>query len=184
MTSVEVTRTTKLGLQVVKYRVMDNDPRGPFMILLELEAMEAAGLELRGPLRQLNMSKTKEEGTTRGVHVSNTGKYCAAPLAGDFFWNPVVDLTHPDSPTFGQWEAIDLVPGTAVYVPPGYGNCVQAQNPGAVYVYLLDGDFDPAAERVVNLDDPDIGLGWPTRVTVVSAKDRAGLSLEAYAAQL
>jgi dTDP-4-dehydrorhamnose 3,5-epimerase-like enzyme len=163
---------------------MDRDPRGPFIIPIELEAMQPAGLELRGPLRQLNLSVSTEAGTTRGLHVSNTGKYCAAPLPGHRFCNVVVDLTHPDSPTFGRWECVVLSPGTALYVPPGYGNGLQALVAGSVYCYLLDGDFDPDAERVVNLADPEIGLTWMQPVVNVSPKDREGISLDAYVAQL
>jgi len=184
MSVVEVRRSPVLGLPVVTYRVMSGDPRGPFCIPFELSGMEPLGLNLMGPVRQLNMSQTRLAHTTRGLHVSNTGKYCFAPLEGAGFWNPVVDLTGPASPTYGGWEAFELVPGTALYVPPGYGNGLQALGDGAVYLYMLDGDFDPQGERVVDLSDPDIGIAWPNPTLEVSAKDAAGMSLLEYTRQL
>jgi dTDP-4-dehydrorhamnose 3,5-epimerase-like enzyme len=176
-----------LGIPTWVFRATNQyeDPRGAFAIPVELPLLEPAlrdaGWPLQGPLRQLNVSVSKAALTARGAHVSSAGKLCFV-LAGSFSC-AVVDLRLPRHDTFGVVEHIynDYISGMAFYVPPGYGNCLMSLAPGSMYVYALDADFDPAAEQVVSMDTIDIR--WPQVPQLISAKDRAGLTLEEYIAQ-
>ncbi len=160
------------------------DPRGAFAIPIELALLEPAlrdaGWPLQGPLRQLNVSVSNDALTARGAHASNAGKLCFV-LAGSFNC-AVVDLRLPRTATFGVVEHLhnDYISSMAFYIPPGYGNCAMSLVPGSMYVYALDADFDPAAERVVNMAGLDID--WPLPPRLISAKDKAGLTLVQYEA--
>jgi dTDP-4-dehydrorhamnose 3,5-epimerase-like enzyme len=159
---VTVERSPVLGLPLINYRA-PGDSRGDFAIPIELAAMSAAGFELSGPIQQLNLSVSDEAFTTRGLHVSATGKLIFAPLKGDHFFNVVADLRDPDSPTFGCHETFWLEPGLCAYVPAGFGNGLQNQTSGALYCYALDGIFYPSGERVVKLDDRPSALTGRSR---------------------
>jgi dTDP-4-dehydrorhamnose 3,5-epimerase len=48
-------------------------------------------------------------------------------------------------------------------------------------VYALDQAYDPAGQRTILWDDPALAISWPALAPVMSAKDRAGQSLDQFA---
>lgn len=176
-----------LGIPTWTYRRTESgeDPRGAFAIPLELPLLEpalaAASWPLLGPVQQLNVSVSNVPLTARGLHVSNTGKICFV-MAGSFTC-AVVNLRSQDH-TFGQVDQfdVDADAGVAFYVPPGFGNALMNHGVGDMYAYFLDGVFNPSAERVVAMSSVPT-IRWPQVPQLISAKDRAGLTLEEYIAQ-
>jgi len=83
------------------------------------------------------------------------------------------------SPTYGQWEAIELddVTGRMVYVPVGFahGYCVTSEI--ADVTYKCSGYYDPQLEREISVNDPDIGIVWPDVTPILSARDQAAPNL-------
>ena len=42
----------------------------------------------------------------------------------------------------------------------------------AGFVYKIGSYYDPATERGIAWDDPDLGIPWPTNEPIVSERDR------------
>jgi dTDP-4-dehydrorhamnose 3,5-epimerase len=94
----------------------------------------------------------------------------------------VVDL-RAGSPAFGRWLGMELDDEAMreVFVPVGFGHAFVTLSDWADVEYKCSGFYTPAAERVLAWDDPDVAIGWPINDPLVSARDRKGLSLQAYA---
>ncbi len=73
-----------------------------------------------------------------------------------------VDLRR-DSPTFGQWEGVELddVNGLQLWIPVGFGHGFCVLSDVADFVYKCTNYYDPATEAGIAFDDPDVGIEWP-----------------------
>lgn len=86
----------------------------------------------------------------------------------------VVDLRRA-SPTFGEWEAVELSEENMrmFYVPIGFahGFCVTSEV--ADVFYKQSGYYADATERGISYRDPGVGIEWPlpTEALVPSARD-------------
>ena len=73
-----------------------------------------------------------------------------------------VDL-RKGSPTYGKWEGVELddVTMRVLYVPIGFahGFCVLSET--ADVLYKQTAYYDPAVERGIAWDNPEIGIEWP-----------------------
>jgi dTDP-4-dehydrorhamnose 3,5-epimerase len=98
-----------------------------------------------------------------------------------------VDLRE-GSPTYGKWEGVELDDENmrVLYVPVGFahGFCVLSET--ADVLYKQTAYYDPAVERGIAWDDPEIGIEWPlpTDELIVSARDRQAPKLAEVAAEL
>jgi dTDP-4-dehydrorhamnose 3,5-epimerase len=98
-----------------------------------------------------------------------------------------VDLRR-GSPTYAQWEAVELDGETlrSFYVPIGFahGFCVLSEL--ADVLYKQTAYYDPAVERGIAWDDPDIAIAWPLPAgqLIVSERDRAAPRLRELAGEL
>ncbi len=74
----------------------------------------------------------------------------------------VVDVRR-GSPTFGEWEAVELSDDNhrMFYVPIGFahGFCVLSEV--ADVFYKQSGYYADATERGISFRDPDVGIQWP-----------------------
>jgi dTDP-4-dehydrorhamnose 3,5-epimerase len=112
--------------------------------------------------------------TLRGLHMQNKfpqGKLVRC-TSGEIF-DVAVDA-RAESNSFGQWVGEILSAGNArqLWVPPGFlhGYCVLS--PGGAQVEYKCTDFYHAEDEVgVIWNDPGIGISWPIREPVLSAKD-------------
>jgi dTDP-4-dehydrorhamnose 3,5-epimerase len=135
---------------------------------------------------QDNHSRSRR-GTVRGMHFSlPPGQAKLVRCARGSIWDVVVDLRH-GSPTFGQWEGVDLDDEThrQLYVPVGFahGFCVRSEI--ADVAYKCSDYYDPALERGFAFDDPEVGIPWPEDVELlVSARDREAPPLSEIAGDL
>jgi dTDP-4-dehydrorhamnose 3,5-epimerase len=89
-----------------------------------------------------------------------------------------------DSPTRGLGMLLELDGARlqTVYVPPGVAHGFYFSVP-TLYFYALSHPWDLADELGCRWDDPGLGLVWPTREPVLSARDRtAGSYAEMVAA--
>ncbi|GGS16378.1 MULTISPECIES: dTDP-4-dehydrorhamnose 3,5-epimerase family protein [Actinokineospora] len=123
------------------------------------------------PVAQVSTSVSRD-GVARGVHYARTrpgcAKYvhCARGRVLDF----VVDL-RVGSPTFGQWDSVELADFRAVYLPAGLGHAFVALEPDSTVCYLLSRGYEPADELAVSLLDPELNLPIPAGA-VLSRRDR------------
>jgi len=160
---------------------MHADDRGIFLEWYRFDLLE----EWVGhafDLRQANMSSSVR-GVLRGIHYADVppgqAKYVTAVHGSVIDY--IVDL-RVGSPTFGQWDSVELndQDRRAVYIPEGLGHAFVATSETAVVSYLVNDVYRPGAEHAVNPLDPAIGLELPFAPSelVLSAKDGAAPSLE------
>ena len=155
------------------------DDRGVFLEAFKADVFAGAiGRAL--DLKQMNISVSRA-GTVRGVHFADVppgqAKYVQC-LAGRIL-DVVVDI-RVGSPTFGQWDAVELddVERKALYIAEGLGHAFCALSDSATVGYLCSEPYAPGREHGINPLDPAIGLPWPDGDgSVLSPKDAAAPTL-------
>lgn len=160
------------------------DERGFFAETYKQPDFEAAGLA--EPFVQENHSRSIR-GTLRGLHFQRAPKAQAKLIRlvyGEIF-DVAVDVRR-DAPTFGHWVGVTLsaTQGNMVFIPSwcAHGFCVLSDH--ADVVYKTTAEYAPALEAGVAWNDPAIGITWPVSEPLLSARDRALPSLDAYAASV
>jgi dTDP-4-dehydrorhamnose 3,5-epimerase len=148
------------------------DPRGFFLESYHQEKYARGGIP--GPFVQDNHSHSLR-GTLRGLHAQRRhpqGKLVRAVL-GEMF-DVAVDVRR-GSPTFGRWVGLVLSAENfrQLYIPPGFvhGFCVLSDR--VEVEYKCTDFYAPGDEMTVAWNDPAIGIEWPVREPILSAKDRA-----------
>lgn len=154
------------------------DARGEFAEVFRQSDLRAVrGAELA--VAQVNLS-VSSRGVVRGVHFADTppGQAKWVMCVQGAIRDVVVDV-RPQSPTFGQWDAVALDEGAhaAVFLEAGLGHGFSVQSERATVVYLCSSGYDPAVERAVNPFDPALAIDWQVDAPVVSDKDRAAPTL-------
>lgn len=167
---MRVVQTSLSGVVIVEPDV-HRDPRGYFLEVFHAGKFAAAGLP--SSFVQDNHSSSVRH-TLRGLHFQRTkpqGKLVRA-VEGEI-WDVAVDV-RPDSITFGQWTATTLSADNfrQLYIPPGFahGFCVLSEI--AQVEYKCTALYEPADEVGIIYDDPDIGINWPVREPILSARDQ------------
>jgi dTDP-4-dehydrorhamnose 3,5-epimerase len=127
---------------------------------------------------QDNQSRS-QKGTLRGMHaqlMQPQGKLVRA-LRGEIY-DVAVD-GRPNSPTFGKWVGALLSEENfqQLWVPPGmfHGFCVTSEI--AEVEYKCSAPYARGDEIALRWDDPALGIDWPTKEPLLSAKDSALPSL-------
>jgi dTDP-4-dehydrorhamnose 3,5-epimerase len=159
--------------------ILRPDDRGVFLEAFKADVFaEAVGH--RFDLKQMNISVSRA-GTVRGVHFADVppgqAKYVQC-LAGRIL-DVVVDI-RVGSPTFGQWDAVELddVERKALYIAEGLGHAFCALSESATVGYLCSEPYAPGREHGINPLDPALGLPWPDgERSVLSEKDAAAPTL-------
>lgn len=103
------------------------------------------------------------KGTIRGLHFQKD-PYCQAKVVSctkGAVLDVVVDM-RKDSPTYGQYTAIELTPenGRMLYVPRGYAHGFLALTDNATFNYMVDNEYAPKMEGGVLWNDPAINIPW------------------------
>jgi dTDP-4-dehydrorhamnose 3,5-epimerase len=125
-------------------------------------------------------------GARKGIHCERQAKLITFN-AGEFY---VVELDlRGDSPTFGQHVVIKINVHTrtnpardriSIVIPKGVGNSMQIIQPRindtlADISYQVSEVYDKKeAERVVRMDDSQLGIKWPSGKIVQSKRDNEG----------
>lgn len=130
--------------------------------------------------QQANVS-ISSKGTIRGIHyslaVGGQSKWisCLSGAIRDFF----VDL-RTDSDTFLEWGSTDLTPtlGRTVFMGKGIGHAFQALETDSTLAYLLDGEYLPEMEYIVNPFSEHINIDWPISNHNLSDKDLNAADIE------
>ncbi len=150
------------------------DPRGLFLEWYRNDRLaEAVGHPLAWAQGNLSVSA---RGVVRGIHYADVppgqAKYVTCVRGAVF--DVVVDLRR-GSPTFGEWEAVELddVHGHQLWIPVGFGHgfCVLSET--ADFVYKCTNYYDAATESGIRFDDPEVGIEWPADIELLySERDR------------
>ncbi|QNI72321.1 dTDP-4-dehydrorhamnose 3,5-epimerase [Synechococcus sp. NOUM97013] len=170
----ELRRTKIQGVFELRSHVFV-DARGSF--LNAFRAQEEAFISSWGDraIAQVNISHNKVLGTIRGLHFQaepNSEAKLVRCLKGRV-WDVAVDL-RIDSPSFGQWHAVELSPelSNALLVPEGCAHGFQVMQPDSELFYLHSSFWVPEAEKGVRWDDPQLAISWPLSPMEMSDRDR------------
>jgi dTDP-4-dehydrorhamnose 3,5-epimerase len=156
------------------------DDRGVFLEAFKADVF-AEVLGHAFDLQQMNISVSRI-GTVRGVHFADVppgqAKYVQC-LAGRIL-DVIVDI-RVGSPTFGQWDAVELddQERKALYIAEGLGHAFCALSDSATVGYLCSQPYAPGREHGINPLDPALALPWPNgQASALSPKDAAAPTLE------
>jgi dTDP-4-dehydrorhamnose 3,5-epimerase len=182
---VQTLPTRLSGAVVLEPRVFP-DERGFFTETYRSEWHAEAGIPERELFIQDNHSRSTR-GVVRGMHFHiGDGVAKLVRCARGRIVDMIVDLRR-GSPTYAQWEAVELDDTSMreLYVPVGFahGFCVLSEV--ADVLYKQTAYYDPAVERGIAWDDPDVAIQWPAEIEpVVSARDACAPSLRELADEL
>ena len=179
---MRVTETSLPGVLLIE-PVVHRDGRGFFVETYHADRYREHGIA--APFVQDNHSRSIQ-GTLRGLHLQlqrPQGKLIHV-IEGEIF-DVAVDVRR-GSPAFGRWVAVNLSADNfrQVYVPPGFAHGFCVISPIAQVEYKCTDLYDPASEMGIVWNDPAIGIAWPTREPVLSARDSAHPTLAAVADRL
>ena len=151
------------------------DSRGAF--LNAFRSQESAFMEAWGkrPISQVNMSRTDQVGSVRGLHLQ-APPHSEAKLVRCIrgrVWDVAVDLRDSSS-TFGRWHAVELSPkqGNALLIPEGCAHGFQVLEASSELLYLHSGAWVPEAEGGIRWDDAKLAIDWPLPVAALSERDQ------------
>jgi dTDP-4-dehydrorhamnose 3,5-epimerase len=182
-------RAEQLRLQglVTIEPAVHGDERGFFVETYRSSWHGEAGLPAEEPFVPDNHSRSSR-GVVRGLHFQvGDGVAKLVRCARGRILDVAVDL-RAGSPTFGEWQGVELDDQSmrALYVPVGFahGFCVLSEV--ADVLYKQTAYYDPAVERGIAWDDPEIGIRWPLprEQLTVSERDAAAPRLAEIAAEL
>ena len=89
----------------------------------------------------------------------------------------VVDI-RKSSPTFGLWATVMLSADNKrmLWIPPGFAHGFLVLSNYAEFLYKTTDYWDPAHERCIAWDDPQLNIAWPLQgAPQLSAKDHNGV---------
>ena len=154
------------------------DHRGYFMETWRRSWFESRDLMV--DFVQDNQSKSGR-GTLRGLHyqISKPQGKLVRGISGTIF-DVAVDLRR-SSPTFGQWEGIQLSAENRrqLWVPPGFAHGFYVESDSAEVIYKCTSYYDPDDERGLLWNDPELAITWPLvdGKPILSDKDRNASTL-------
>ncbi|KAF1081098.1 MAG: dTDP-4-dehydrorhamnose 3,5-epimerase [Candidatus Rifleibacterium amylolyticum] len=156
--------------------VVFSDARGFFLETWNRRKFAEAGLD--ADFVQDNHS-CSHKNTLRGLHyqLQNTqGKLVRVNLGT--VYDVAVDIRRSSS-TFGKWvgEVVSAENRKLFWVPPGFAHGFMVLSDVAEFQYKCTDYYNPAAERCIAFDDPDLAIAWPVKdptQLILSEKDRNG----------
>ncbi|MDD1976510.1 dTDP-4-dehydrorhamnose 3,5-epimerase [Pseudomonas tussilaginis] len=118
-----------------------------------------------------------QKGVLRGLHyqTENTQGKLVRVTHGEVL-DVAVDIRR-SSPHFGQWVAVRLSADNhrQLWVPEGFAHGFVVLSDSAEFLYKTTDYYNPAAERCIRWDDPDLAIDWQLDAAPqLSAKDQAG----------
>ncbi len=121
------------------------------------------------------------QGVLRGLHYqlqNPQGKLVRVTL-GEVL-DVAVDIRR-GSPTFGRWVSARLSAENhrQMWIPAGFAHGFVVLSESADFLYKTTDYYNPAAERCIRWDDPQLAIDWQlTSEPLLSAKDQAGVLLQ------
>jgi dTDP-4-dehydrorhamnose 3,5-epimerase len=150
--------TSLPGVLLLEPKVF-GDARGFFMETYHAEKFRELGIDC--DFVQDNHSLSRR-GTLRGLHyqLENPQAKLCRVIRGEVL-DVAVDI-RIGSPYFGKWTSAILSAGNKrqVFVPRGFAHGFFVLSSEAEFLYKCDAFYNPAAERGVLWNDPQIGIDW------------------------
>ncbi|RED57626.1 dTDP-4-dehydrorhamnose 3,5-epimerase [Cohnella lupini] len=151
---------------------VQEDPRGYFMESYSLLTFSAVGIKC--VFVQDNISLSEQAGVLRGLHYQLNPKAQSklVRVTSGAIYDVVVDLRQ-GSPTFGHWEGFILSFSNKrqLFVPQGFAHGFCTLVPQTEVTYKVNEFYSPENDRGIAWNDPALGIDWPLRNPILSAKD-------------
>lgn len=156
--------------------VKHGDHRGFFSETYNRRVLAEHGIDVE--FVQDNHSYSAAVGTLRGLHFqippSAQGKLVRV-ISGRIF-DVAVDIRQ-GSATYGRWVSAEISADAwdQIWVPAGFAHGFLTLEPDTEVIYKVTGYYDPACDKGIAWNDPQIGIRWPLsddRI-ILSAKDEA-----------
>lgn len=178
---LQVESTHLGGDVVVLVPTVLGDDRGFFMETYRQDNFRDFGLPTEWV--QDNHSRSSK-GVLRGLHFQwdpPMSKLMRVTSGAAFL--VAVDI-RKGSPTLGKWFGMEVSAENKkqVYAPYGFARGFCALTDGCEVQYKCTGIYNSGAESGINYLDPAIGIEWPLKDVLVSAKDAKAQSLEQWLA--
>lgn len=136
---------------------------------------ELAAHGLNTHIVQCNVGYSALAGTLRGIHYQQIPHEEAKVVrcVQGAVYDVIVDL-RSDSPTFGQWNAVELTAENRkmVYIPEGFGHGYQTLVDETEIFYQTSQFYHPESATGVRFDDPAFGIQWPLPPSSLSDADQ------------
>ena len=162
---------TGLAGPVLIEPVVHGDVRGFFLETYRQNAFADLGISV--DFVQHNHSRSRR-GIVRGMHFQPGMAKVVRCVRGAIL-DVLVDIRR-GSPTFAQWEALELndVNHHQLYCPNGFAHGFCVLSDVADVVYGCSTYYDPDTEAGFRYDDAEVAIGWPEGLGLAaSARDRA-----------
>jgi dTDP-4-dehydrorhamnose 3,5-epimerase len=148
------------------------DGRGFFATTWTAAEFKARGLDDR--LAQCTLAFSVKRGTLRGMHFQRA-PHEQAKLVRCFrgaVHDVVIDV-RPESPTFRQWDYVELTADNRrmLYVPAGLAHGYVTLTDDVEVFYQASTPWAPQSEGGVRWNDPAFGVTWPFEPVVISDRD-------------
>lgn len=180
---MNVIKTKLPGVVIIEPKVF-GDHRGFFLESYQKEKYEKdAGIELE--FVQDNHSRSSY-GVLRGLHFQKTkpqGKLVRV-VSGQVL-DVALDID-PNSPTFGQHEAVLLSADNyrQLWIPPSYAHGFVVLSDYVDFQYKCTDYYDPSDEGGIIWNDPALSIDWQVTEPKLSDKDQLLPTLAEYQALL
>jgi dTDP-4-dehydrorhamnose 3,5-epimerase len=164
---------TRLAGLVALEPVRHGDERGFFSETYRREWHALDGIPPAEEFIQDNHSRSVR-GVVRGLHFHvGDGVAKLVRCARGRILDVAVDLRR-GSPTCAQWEALELDDESMreLYLPVGFAHGFCVLSDVADVLYKQTAYYDPALERGIAYDDPDIAIEWPLPRAEMIVSDR------------
>jgi dTDP-4-dehydrorhamnose 3,5-epimerase len=156
-------------VRIIEPQVFKDD-RGYFLETYHLGRFESGGLPEIFVQDNLSFSLRN---TLRGLHfqVTHPQAKLIQVIYGEIF-DVAVDIRRK-SPTFGSWVGVHLSEHNKrqVFIPKGFAHGFCVLSDSAYVAYKCSDFYAPDDEGGILWSDPAIGIEWPVRHPIVSAKD-------------
>lgn len=171
---VETTRIP--GLLIIQPKIFTDD-RGFFFESYNAARFHEIGLDL--VWGQDNHAKSVQN-TVRGLHFQRgEGQAKLIRCIRGAIWDVAVDI-RPDSPTLGQWFAMELTEEnkTMFYIPVGFAHGYAVLSDVGEVIYKCTNLYDPALETGFRWNDPEVGVKWPVAEPILSKRDQTSQTFQ------
>ncbi len=180
---MDITKRKLAGVFEIQLKPI-RDERGFFMRAFDAGLFREAGLER--PWQQENHSRSERKGIIRGLHFQFP-PFAETKLVRCIrgaVWDVFVDLRH-DSPTFGQWDGLELSEDNKkmVFIPRGFAHGFCTLTPESEVLYKVDNVYSREHEGGLLWSDPELAIDWPEPAPFLSEKDNRNMTLAGFRQQ-
>jgi len=150
------------------------DQRGYFK-----ELIRENKLKKKFPFLVMSYSK---KNVVRGLHIQtkkSQGKFVTV-IKGKIF-DVALDL-RKKSKTFGKIYSCVLSEknSDSIFIPPGFAHGFQSLEKETYVIYSCTKYRDEKSEKTIDLNDKNLKIKWPSKIQILSNKDKNGISFSNY----